>query len=116
MGEGEWALIGVAVGSLLTGLFSYALQARQFKHNKEMFLLNNKSKEAVKSILDDLLNHRTYTDRSFEALKRHIGGYSDVEIRQFLHEVGAKKVYREDKSEWWYLLSREKERIDKRNS
>ncbi|MFL0811614.1 MAG: hypothetical protein K6L76_14435 [Agarilytica sp.] len=114
MGEGEWALIGVLVGSALTGLFSYALQDRQFKHNKEMFLLNNKSKEAVKNILEEMLNHRTHTDRSFEALKKPIGGYSDEEIRKFLHELNAKKVDRNDGSEWWYLLSRRDERNEKR--
>ncbi len=114
MGEGEWALIGVVIGSALTGLFSYALQDRQFCHNKEMFLLNNKSKESVKNILEEMLNHRTHTDRSFEALKNPIGGYSDEEIRQFLHELDAKKATRDDGSEWWYLLSRREERNAKR--
>ena len=110
MGEGEWALVGVVVGAALTGLFSYALQHRQFQHNKEMFLLNNKSKEAVKNILEEMLNHRIYTDRSFEELKKPIGGYSDEEIRQFLHELEAKKVKGKNGSELWYLLSREPER------
>jgi hypothetical protein len=55
MGESEWALLGVVIGAALTGIFSYALQDRQFRHNKEMFLLNNKSKEAVKNILEEML-------------------------------------------------------------
>ncbi len=114
MGEGEWALSGVVVGAALTGFFSYALQDRQFDHNKEMFLLSNKSKESVKSILEEMLNHRTHTDRSFEALRKPIGGYSDEEIRQFLHELEAKKAIRDDGTEWWYLLSRRDERNAKR--
>ena len=115
--DAQWALIGVIVGGILTGVLNFLLQKSQFKHNKEMFRLQNRSKEMVKEILSDMLNHRTHTDRSFNALKKRIGGYSDDEIKQILHEVGANKVIRpEDKSEWWYLKEREQERIEKRNT
>lgn len=114
MSEGSWALLGVLLGGGLTGIFNLVQQNKLFKHNKEMYLLNNQSKEAVKEILTDMLNHRIHTDRSFEALKKPIGGYSDEEIRQFLHELNAKKVLRDDKSEWWFLLSRKEERQQKR--
>ncbi len=113
MTAAAWALIGVVVGALLTGFFNWLLQTRQFSHNKEMFLLQNKSSEMVKSVLAEMLNHRSYTDRSFNALKERIGGYTDDEIRQFLHEIGAKKVSR-DGQEWWYLAARQEERIANR--
>lgn len=116
MPEALWALLGVVVGTVGTGYFNYLLQRRQFEHNKEMFSLQNKGTEAVKSILTEMLNHRSYTDRSFEALKRPIGGYSDAELKQLLHEIGAKKYTRDDGSEWWYLLSRQDERIAKNES
>src|SRR3546814_2838944 len=59
--------------------------------------------------------HKSYTDRSFLALKERIGGYSDDQIRQFLHEIGAKKTSRADGAqEWWYLASRQEERNAKR--
>ena len=114
MSEGIWALIGVVIGGALTGIFNQIQQNKLFQHNKEMYLLNNQSKEAVKELLLDMLNHRTHTDRSFEALKKPIGGYTDEEIRQFLHELNAKKVKRDDDSEWWFLLSRKEERSLKR--
>ena len=114
MSEGIWTIIGVIVGGTLTGIFNTIQQNKLFSHNKEMYLLNNQSKEAVKELLLDMLNHRTYTDRSFEALKKPIGGYNDEEIRQFLHELNAKKVKRDDDSEWWYLLARKEERSKKR--
>lgn len=43
-----WAIIGVAVGGLLTGFINYLLQRSQFKHNKEMFYLKNQSAERSK--------------------------------------------------------------------
>lgn len=116
MSEVAWALVGVIIGTLGTGFFSLLLQSKQFAHNKEMFLLQNQSAETVKALLVDMLNHRSYTDRSFTALTAPIGGYSDDEIRQFLHEVGAKKATREDGSEWWYLLSRHAERLSKKQA
>ena len=56
-----------------------------------MYLLQNNSSETVKSLLSDMLNHRAYVERSFTALKDPIGGFSDEQIQQFLHELGAKK-------------------------
>lgn len=115
MNDAVWALVGVGIGGLLSGVINYCLQKSQFKHNKEMFLLRNQSAEVVKSLLTEMLSHKTYTDRSFAALKQPIGGYSDDEVRQLLHEIKAKKVSSQDGTEMWYLLSREEERKKKRN-
>ncbi|MFC2104462.1 hypothetical protein ACFLS4_03810 [Bacteroidota bacterium] len=106
-----WALIGVAVGALLTGIINYLLQLSQFKHNKEMFFIQNQTKEKVKEILVELLNHLKYTDRTFVALKKRVGGHSDDEIRKILHELGAKKSTNKKGEESWYLKEREAERI-----
>ena len=110
MSSPAWALLGVVIGGLMSGLINYILQRGRFKHQKEMFRLENQSSEVVKEILGEMLNHRSYTDRKFGALMKPIGGYSDDEIRQLLHELKAKKIER-DGEEWWYLLSREQERI-----
>jgi hypothetical protein len=116
MTDAAWALTGVIVGSIGTGFFNLLLQNKQFKHNKEMFLLQNKGTEIIKNFLTEMLSHSSYTDRSFSALKAPIGGYSEDEIRQLLHEVGAKKTSRDDGTEWWYLLSRQDERKAKRQA
>jgi len=113
-----WALIGVIIGALLTGIINYVLQLSQFKHNKEMYYLQNKSKESVKETLLELLNHRKFIDRSFKAISARIGGYDDKELRQLLNEVGAvlvnKKDAKDDKNEWWYLKERKEERKKKK--
>ena len=116
MSEAIWALIGVVVGTLGTGLFNFHAQRRQFEHNKEMFLLQNRSAEVVKQLLSDMLNHKSHIDRSFSALRAPIGGYSDDQIRVFLHDIGAKKVSRGDGTEWWYLLARQDERVARKQS
>jgi hypothetical protein len=116
MSDAGWALAGVAIGGLFTGIINYLLQKSQFKHNKEMFVLQNQSTEVVKSLLTEKLSNGSNTDRSFEALKQPIGGYSDDEVRQLLHEIGAMKVLSTDGTEWWYLLSRENERKENREA
>ncbi len=116
MTDAGWVLLGVVTGGTITGLFNWLLQTRHFNHTKEMFLLQNQSREVVKGLLVDMLTHPSFTDRSFEALRRPIGGYSDNDIRQFLHEVGARRTKRDDGKEWWYLVSRSTERIEKRKS
>ena len=67
------------------------------------------------------LKHKGYTDRSFEIIKKHLGGWDKDEdaLRRILVRAGAVRVFRgegEDKEEWWYLLSRDKERIEKLKS
>lgn len=117
MGNALWALLGVAVGAGMTGLVVWLQQSRQFEHDKEMFTLKSASAEMVKAVLAEMLNHRRYVERSFETLKKSVAGYSDAAIRQFLHEIGARRVEREDGTEeWWYLATRQAERISKRKA
>jgi hypothetical protein len=115
MSEGWWVLGGVVIGAIASGAVNLMLQKRQFSHEKEMHVIQNKSSENVKALLTEMLSHKSFTDRSFDAIRKKIGGYSDNEIRQLLHEIDAKKASRIDgKEEWWYLTSREEERIKNR--
>jgi hypothetical protein len=117
MADAMWALIGVVVGAGITGVVNWIQQSRQFAHDREMFTLKSKSADMVKAILVEMLNHRRYVERSFEALKKSVSGYSDEAIRQFLHEIGARRTERDDGAEeWWYLTSRQQERVTRPRS
>ncbi len=105
-----WAIIGVIVGALLTGGINYLLQLSQFRHNREMFLLKNMSKEKIKEHLLELLNHKKYPERKFTTLRKRVGAYSDEELRILLTEVGALKVQSDNGDELWYLRKRNNER------
>lgn len=112
-----WSMIGVLIGGITSGIINYCLQISQFNHQKEMFFLTNKSKEEVKEILNDLLEHRTQIERSFEAIRNRIGGYTNYEIRKLLHEVGATLSSRKDgPGEWWILKERKQELLAKKIS
>ena len=85
-----------------------------FRFNKEKFQRQTMAESAARK----LLSHKGYTDRSFKAISGHLGGWDEKQddLRQVLVRAGAIRVYRNnngDKEEYWYLLSREKERIQK---
>jgi hypothetical protein len=47
-------------------------------------------------------------------LRKALGGFTDDELRKILVRAGAVRVYREDGSEWWRLLSRMDEYIERK--
>lgn len=117
MTEAGWAIVGVVIGIVGTVITNSISQSRQFKQERDMYRLQNESSEKVKAVLQEMLNHKTYTDRSFSALRERVGGFSDDEVRQFLHAIGARRTTRQNgEEEWWYLESRQEERIAKRSS
>lgn len=54
-----------------------------------------------------LLQHPDWAQRSFEAIKRRLGGFQDDELRRHLVRAGAVAFWRDSgKKEWWGLRER----------
>lgn len=102
------------LGTLIGGMVTYLLQRQQFAHQLKLTREQNKTEFIAESTAHYFLSHQGYTDRSFEALKKHLGGFEDDELRKILVRAGAMRTYREDNSEWWRLLSRHEEYIKKK--
>ncbi len=101
------------LGTVIGGILSYLLTKNQFKHELMRVREENKTEFQAEQTAIHFLMHEGYTDRSFDTLKKHLGGFEDDELRKILVRAGAIRVYREDGSEWWRLLSRNGEYIDK---
>jgi hypothetical protein len=84
-----YGIIGILLGGLLKALFDFIRVRLDHDHAEKMHKLENQGKENIKELLLDMLNHRTHIDRTFDALKKRIGGYSDDEVRKLLMELGA---------------------------
>ncbi|UXP32222.1 hypothetical protein N6H18_17930 [Reichenbachiella agarivorans] len=106
------ALIGTTIG----GLLAFLVQKKQFQHELDKLKLQNKTEFMAEETVKHFLNHKTYTDRSFDVIKKHLGGFDDDELRKILVRAGAIRDYRDDGSEWWRLLSRMDEYIEKKTS
>jgi hypothetical protein len=99
------------LGTIVGGLITYFTQKAQFKNEMLRVREENKTEFQAEQTALHFLSHKIYTDRSFETLKKHLGGFEDDELRKILVRAGAIRTYREDKSEWWRLLSRNDEYI-----
>ncbi len=110
MEAGIFALMGTLIGGGIT----YFLQWQRYKHEIKVKQEENKTDFMAENTVKHFLNHQGYTDRSFETLKKHLGGFEDDELRKILVRAGAIRVYREGE-EWWRLLSRMEEFLEKKN-
>jgi hypothetical protein len=99
------------LGTIVGGLITYFTQKAQFKNEILRIREENKTEFQAEQTALHFLSHKNYTDRSFETLKKHLGGFEDDELRKILVRAGAIRTYREDQSEWWRLLSRNEEYI-----
>ncbi|MDX8395177.1 MAG: hypothetical protein R8K22_02045 [Mariprofundaceae bacterium] len=107
-----FALGGVFIG----GLISYILQRQNNAHELVLMREQNKTEFMAENTAKHYLNHKGYTDRSFETLQQHLGGFEDNELRKILVRADAIRIYREDGSEWWRLLERMDEFIEKKRN
>jgi len=104
------ALVGAAVG----GGISFMLNRQQFANQLRILQEQNKVEFMAEMTARHFLSHKSYTDRSFETLRNHLGGFEDDELRKILVRAGAIRTYRDDGSEWWRLLSRMDEYIERK--
>ena len=108
MKEALFTLIGIVAGGCIT----YFLQYQRYRQELKILQEQNKTEFIAESTAKHFLNHKSYTDRSFETLKKHLGGFEEDELRKILVRAGAIRTIREDGSEWWRLLSRMDEFIE----
>jgi hypothetical protein len=102
--------VSALAGTLLGGGLSYLLNRQQFKHQIAALQEAHKTDYMAEEAARHFLSHEGYTDRSWEVLRKHLGGFEDDDLRKILVRAGAIRTFREDESEWWRLLSRNPER------
>jgi hypothetical protein len=107
-----FAALSTLVGTLLGGVVTLAASRQQFRHQIQALREQHKTEFMAEATARHFLSHKGYTDRTFQVLKEHLGGFEDDELRKILVRAGAVRVYR-DEEEWWYLLSRTDERIER---
>gem|GEM_PF-635054 len=104
------------LGAIIGGLISVGLQYQRFHQEIKLKREEHKTDFMAEHTVKHFLNHKSYTDRSFETIKKHVGGFEDDELRKILVRAGAIRTYRNDGSEWWRLLSRMDEFIEKKTN
>lgn len=108
MDSAIYALLGTIIG----GLVSYFLQKQRFDQELKLKEQEFKTEFMAENTAKYFLNHKTHIERSFETLKKNLGGFEDDELRKILVRAGAIRTFRDDGTEWWRLLSRMDEYIE----
>ena len=103
------SMLGVMVG----GLISYLLQRSRQQHAYELKIEELKTEHMAERTARYYLSHKGYTDRKFDTLRKALGGFEDNELRKILVRAGAVRSYR-DGEEWWTLVDRMPEKIEKK--
>ncbi|MGH8846010.1 MAG: hypothetical protein ACREXQ_02025 [Polaromonas sp.] len=102
-------------GAIVGGSSTYLLNRQLHKHQLALAHEQHKTEFMAEETARHFLSHKGYTDRSFEVLQAHLGGFPEDDLRKILVRAGAIRVFRDDGSEWWRLLSRMGEYIEKKN-
>jgi len=105
-------LLGVIIGGLITWL----VQRDRASTDLKIALESIKTEHMAEKTAQHYLSHKGYLDRSFELLKKRLGGFEDDELKKILVRAGAVRYIRKDGTEWWRLLSRMEEAAEKQKN
>lgn len=97
-------IITSAVIALITGLITFAVQERKLKTELRTEFM---AEQAAKSLLEN----DKWKKRSFDAIKKRLGGFDDNELRKILVRAGAISFEDSSGKEMWGLISRNKEEL-----
>jgi hypothetical protein len=109
-----WPALAALLGVVIGGGISYLLNRQQLRNQLRILQEQHKEEFMAETTARHFLSHKSFTDRSFETLRKALGGFTDDELRKILVRAGAIRVYRDDGSEWWRLLSRMDEYIERK--
>jgi hypothetical protein len=109
-----WSALSALLGAIVGGGISWLLNRQQFQNQMHLARESHRTEFMAEETARALLSHKGFTDRSFETLQRHLGGFEENELRKILVRAGAMRVLRDDGSEWWRLVSRQEEFIEKK--
>jgi hypothetical protein len=109
-----WSSLSALLGALVGGGISWVLNRQQFANQLRLAREEHRTEFMAEETARAFLSHKSFTDRSFETLRKSLGGFEDDELRKILVRAGAMRVYRDDGSEWWRLVSRMDEFIERK--
>lgn len=110
-----WSTFSALLGAVVGGGISYLLNRQQFRNQLNLAREQHRTEFMAEETARHFLSHKGFTDRSFDTLRKNLGGFGDDELRKILVRAGAIRIYREDGSEWWRLLSRMDEFIERKD-
>ncbi|GMU68246.1 MAG: hypothetical protein AMXMBFR37_05790 [Steroidobacteraceae bacterium] len=97
-------ILTAAITAVITGLVTFYVQERKLKLELRTEFM---AEQAAKALME----REDWKMRSFDEIKRRLGGFSDDELRKLLVRAGAVRFEGTDGKELWGLISRNKEKL-----
>jgi len=97
-------ILGTILVAAFTGYVTFRVQERRLRHEL-------KTEFMAEQVVKELLSDEKWNMRSFEAIKKRLGGFEDNELRKILVRSGAVRFEKEDGTELWGLISKNKEEL-----
>ncbi|MEW7989986.1 MAG: hypothetical protein AB2724_10950 [Candidatus Thiodiazotropha sp.] len=94
-----WEFVTAVIVAALTGYITFRIQEERLK--KEL-----KTEFMAEKVAKDLLSNEKWEKRTFEAIKKRLGGFDDNELRKILVRAGAVRFEGSNGEELWGLISR----------
>ncbi len=94
-----YQVFGTIVIAAFTGYVTFRIQERRLKQEL-------KTEFMAEKVAKDLLSDERWQKRSFEEIKKWLGGFADEELRKILVRSGAVRFEKQDGGELWGLISR----------
>jgi hypothetical protein len=95
------SVITALVTAVITGLVTFAIQERKLRTELRTEFM---AEQAAKQLLES----ERWAKRSFDEIKKRLGGFEDNELRKILVRAGAVRFESSDGKELWGLASRNK--------
>ena len=94
-----YAIFGTIVVAAFTGYVTFRVQERRLKQEL-------KTEFMAEKVANDLLSDQRWQKRSFEEIKKRLGGFADDDLRKILVRSGAVRFEKQGGGELWGLISR----------
>jgi len=99
-------LIITIITAALTAFTSFVVQERRLRRDFEFDREKIRTEFMAEQVARHLLESEKWQTRTFEAIKRRLGGFEDDELRKILVRAGAVRFEGDNQKELWGLLSR----------
>ncbi len=90
----------------LTAYVAFLIEERRFRKDFELDRDKLRTEFMAEQVVRKLLDSEKWKMRSFEEIKKRLGGFDDDELRKLLVRAGAVRFEGSDGLELWGLLSR----------
>jgi hypothetical protein len=92
-----WEFVTAVIVAASTGYITFRVQEERLK--KEL-----KTEFMAEKVAKDLLSNEKWKQRSFDTIKKRLGGFEDDELRKILVRAGAVRFEGSNGEELWGLI------------